>query len=151
VGQCSSAATSASCARSSAWPTSRTRRATAATIRADSMRQSASIVRRTSRSMPRVSSGVVQLRAQAVFLLADLRGVVLAEVLRLEARPDLDLGFSRHWIRAAAHPFQRLVHRPHLPDPVAGNQLLRLGEGTIDDGAGTSREAHALAAGGGLQ
>src|SRR5690606_1832865 len=126
-------------------------RATAATIRADSMRQSASIVRRTSCSMPRVSSGVAQLRAQAVFLLAYLRCVVLAEILRLEARTYLDLGFPRHGIRAAAHPFQRLVHRPNLPDPVAGNQLPGLGEGTIDDGAGTSREAHAFAAGGGLQ
>ncbi len=43
AGQCSSAATSASCASSSARPMSRTRRATPATILADSMRQTAPI------------------------------------------------------------------------------------------------------------
>ena len=43
VGQCSSAATSASCASSSASPTSRTIRATAAMTLADSMRQTALI------------------------------------------------------------------------------------------------------------
>src|SRR5690606_41958027 len=75
--------------RSSDLPTSRTRRATAATIRADSMRQSASIVRRTSCSMPRVFSGVAQLRAQAVFLLADLRCVVLAEIRSEEHTSEL--------------------------------------------------------------
>src|SRR3990167_1566232 len=43
-GQCSSAATSASCASSSATPRSRTRRATAATMRADSRRQTVAMV-----------------------------------------------------------------------------------------------------------
>src|SRR3954468_19384045 len=43
-GQCSSAETSASCASSSAVPTSRTMRATTATILADSIRQTAEIV-----------------------------------------------------------------------------------------------------------
>src|SRR6188768_3177532 len=44
-GHCSSAATSASCARSSASPTSRTMRARPAMRRGDSMRQTASIAR----------------------------------------------------------------------------------------------------------
>src|SRR5690606_25843664 len=126
-------------------------RATAATIRADSMRQSASIVRSTFWSMPRVFSGVAQLRAQAIFLLAHLRRVILAEILRLDHLTDLDLRIPQHRIRAAAYPFHRLVHRTYLPDPVAGDQLLRFGKGAIDDGAGTSGEAHALAARGGLQ
>ena len=47
-GHCSSAATSASCARSSARPTSRTKRARPAIRRADSIRHTASIVRVTS-------------------------------------------------------------------------------------------------------
>ena len=48
AGHCSSAATSASCASSSASPRSRTMRVRAAMIRADSMRQTASIARRVS-------------------------------------------------------------------------------------------------------
>ena len=63
TGQFSSAATSASCASSSARPTSRTMRATLAMIFADSMRQTASIARRVVASpvMPAVRPRVTGL------------------------------------------------------------------------------------------
>src|SRR5690606_20914207 len=73
-----------------------------------------------------------QLRAQPVLLLAELRRERLAEVVRLEARADLDLGIHAHGIGAALDPLDRLVHRPHLPQPEAGDQLLGLRERPVD-------------------
>ena len=62
VGQCSNAATKASCARSSAVPRSRTRCAIAAMTRADSMRQTAAMVSWTAEctvlSLPPSGAGV---------------------------------------------------------------------------------------------
>ena len=46
---------------------------------------------------------------------------------------------------AALEPLDRLVHRLDLPDPVAGDELLGLGERAVDDGALRAREADALA------
>src|SRR5690606_37044127 len=123
AGQCSSAATSASWARSSARPTSRTIRASAATMREDSMRQSASILRRRSSFMSTGcpgSSCVRQLGAQTLFLLPQLRCELGSEVLGLVERPDLYVGFTWHRVGATAYPLDGLVERAHLPDPVAG-------------------------------
>ena len=40
----------------------------------------------------------------------------------------------RHRVGAALDPLDRLVHRLHLPQPEAGDQLLRLGERPVDHG-----------------
>src|SRR6266581_1441983 len=75
-----------------------------------------------------------------IFLLAD------TTVCLLENLPDLDLGFgSRHRIRAALDPFDRLLLRLHLPQPEAGDQLLRLGEWPVGHRALVSREFDARA------
>src|SRR5688572_14444777 len=76
------------------------------------------------------------LRAQTVLLRAQLRRELLAEVVGLEDRSNLELRlFTRHRIRTATYPLDRLVHRLHLPQPEAGDELLRLGERAVNDGA----------------
>src|SRR6266516_5299597 len=85
------------------------------------------------------------LRAQALLLLPQLGRELGAEVLRLEHLADLDLGILPHRIGAALDPFDRLLLRLHLPDPEAGDQLLGLGEGPVDDGALRTREPDARA------
>src|SRR5436853_7497301 len=81
------------------------------------------------------------LRAQALLLLPELGRELGPEVFRLENLPDLGLGLrARHRIRAALHPFDRLFLGLYLPQPEAGDQLLRLGEGPIGDGSLVSRE-----------
>src|SRR3954471_3995474 len=138
-GHCSSAATSASCARSSATPTSRTMRARPAISRADSIRQTASMARWASNSVAR------RLLAQARLLLAQLGGELLAEVLGLEDLADLDLRLGLHRVGAALDPLDRLFERLDLDDPEARDELLRLGERAVDDAALVGAEAHARA------
>src|SRR2546426_5626495 len=104
-GHCSSAATRASCARSSAMPTSRTIRARPAMSLADSILQTASIARCVSvavtatdqtifippvqdRDTPRLLL-LGHLRAQALLLLPELGGELVTEVIRLEHLADL--------------------------------------------------------------
>ena len=122
-GHCSSAATSASCARSSATATSRTMRVSPAISRADSIRQTASIARWV---------------ADAVTPAA-----VAVELAQLE----LDAAVERR----ALEPLERLLARRALPDPEAGDQLLGLGERAVDDGALPALEAHARALGARVQ
>src|SRR5690242_19323274 len=143
-GHCSSAATSASCARSSARPTSRTIRARPAISRADSIRQTASIVRLTSGD----ATAAPGLRARLGLLpqprlaLAELGRELLAEVLGLEHGPELDLAVGRAFGTGnALDPLDRLVERLHLPHPVAGHELLRLRERAVDHRALVAREA----------
>src|SRR6478609_463055 len=135
-GQCSSAATSVSCASSSATPTSRTMRATVPMIFADSMRHTAAIARSAAvkpiRSALRVLGGEP---AEALLLLAQLGRERLAEVVGLEHPADLDHGFALERIRAALHPLDRLFLRRAAEHPEAGDQLLRLGERAVDDRA----------------
>src|SRR5204862_7474891 len=85
------------------------------------------------------------LRAKPLFLLAQLRGELGAEILGLEHLADLDLRVAVHRIRAALDPFDGLFLRTHLPDPEARDQLLGLGERTVDDGALLAGEVHARA------
>src|SRR5437667_1045762 len=76
---------------------------------------------------------VGDLRPQALLLLPELGSELGAEVRRLEHLTDLDLGLcARHRIRAALYPFDRLLLLLHLDQPKAGDQLLGLGEGTVD-------------------
>src|SRR6476659_6315196 len=89
AGHCSSAATSASCARSSAAATSRTMRVSPAISRADSIRQTASIARLVAADATRLI--LRGLLAQPLVGLAQLRRELLAEVVRLEDLAQLDL------------------------------------------------------------
>src|SRR5437016_3600446 len=175
-GHCSSAATRASWASSSARPTSRTIRARPAMSLADSILQTASIARWVSEAVmttdhtifdPPVqaqarrgycpgrqldaSTGSVtllggRLGAQAFFLLPEFGSERGTEVRRLEHLADFDLGPLE---RGALEPLDRLFLRLHLPQPEAGDQLLRLGEGPVDHGPLPTREpdARALRAG----
>src|SRR5688572_21860558 len=81
--------------------------------------------------------------AQALLLLAQLRGEVLAEILGLEHLPDLDLLPVREG--GALEPRDRLVERLDLPQPEAGDQFLGMREGPSGDCAILSGETHAHA------
>src|SRR6266498_3562767 len=87
-----------------------------------------------------------RLRADALLLLPELRRERLAEVLRLEYLPDLDLGPAVE--RSALQPLDRLFLRLHLPQPEAGDELLRLGERPVDHGplASVEPDPHAFRA-----
>src|SRR6267378_5365072 len=81
---------------------------------------------RAARSAPLL---LVDALAELVLLLADLaRRVGGGKVLRLVEGADLNLGVGvGHRVGTALHPLHRFVHRLHLPEPIAGNQLLGLG------------------------
>src|SRR5437899_8432582 len=119
AGHCSSAATRASCASSSAVPMSPTRRASPAMSRADSIRHIASIARCVSVATARAPS-----RALVLGDLTDLEGPAVV------GRP--------------LEPFDGLVHRAHLPQPVPGHQLLGLRERPVDHGALLAVELNTL-------
>src|SRR5690606_32030559 len=97
AGHRSRAVSSASCARSSAKPMSRTTRARPPISRADSIRQTASMARRVASgaSLTRASRALaLEIRPQPLLLRAQLGRHRLAEVLRLEDGAHLDLGAS---------------------------------------------------------
>src|SRR5262249_9100389 len=73
------------------------------------------------------------------------------EILELEELADLDLAVALVRIGAALDPLDRLLQRLDLEDPVAGDQLLGLGERPVDDGALGAGEAYARALGARLQ
>src|SRR5262249_20759072 len=57
------------------------------------------------------------------------------EILELEKLADLDLAVALVRIGAALDPLDCLCERLDLEDPIAGDQLLGLGEWAIDHGA----------------
>ncbi len=73
-----------------------------------------------------------ELGTETFFALAYLGGKLGAEVLEFEDLADLDLALFIEGIGATLYPFNGLFLRLALPDPEAGDQLLRLGEGTVD-------------------
>src|SRR5439155_25396208 len=88
----------------------------------------------------------LDLRVEALLLRSQLRRELLAEVVGLEHRPDLDDRLlAGHRVRAAPDPLERLLHGPHLPEPEAGDELLGLGKGAVDHAFPTAREHDALA------
>src|SRR6185295_13522372 len=117
-GHCSSAATSASWARSSARATSRTMRVSPAMSRGDSMRQTASIARGVSGAVTAPDHTIFAPRALLLLVLLHLDepvemllrlGREVAELLHL---PHLDLVAVEH--RRAARPLEGLRLRLHL-------------------------------------
>src|SRR4051812_33863551 len=62
----------------------------------------------------------LDLGAQAILLSAELGRVLLAEVLGLEYRADLDFrGLAGHRVGATSHPLDGFFDRLDLPDPKA--------------------------------
>src|ERR1041385_2003747 len=106
-GHCSSAATSASCARSSATPMSPTMRANPAMSLADSIRQTASMVSAT-------LGGVIHHRPQLDFDLV---------------RPESDVRLEE-----APRPLERLLLGRGLEDRVASDDFLRSAERSVFHG-----------------
>src|SRR3954468_12112691 len=88
-------------------------------------------------------SAFADLRAQPLFLRAELGRELLAEVLGLEDRPDFD--FRPAAERCALQPLDRFVHRLDVPQPEAGDQLLRFSERSVDHRAFGTGEPDALA------
>src|SRR6266481_1370879 len=89
-------------------------------------------------------------RPQLRFLPPDLSGgVALRELGRLEHLPDLHLGAAVEG--RALQPLDRLFLRLALPEPEAGDQLLRLGKGPVGDSALLAVEAHPRAVLAGVQ
>src|SRR4029453_9461668 len=142
-GHWSSAAMSASWARSSATPTSRTIRASPAMSRGDSIRQTASMARWASEDGT-VLPVVGRLGAQALLLLAQLRGELVAEIVGREHRADLELGLLHG---RSLDPLDRLVQRLGLDQPETREQLLGLRERAVDHLTLREADAHALGAG----
>src|SRR5690606_31433385 len=87
---------------------------------------------------------ILGLRPQACILLPDLRRHDIAEILHLVHRPDIDIRVFEHGIGATLDPFDRLVHVLHFPDPVTGDDLLRLREWPVDHRPVLAGKVHAL-------
>src|SRR5688572_10084231 len=73
-----------------------------------------------------------------------LRGDLGTEVLRFPERTDLEVRRTGHRVGAALRPLQSLVHRPHLPDPEPGHQLLALGERAVSHRPFCAVDVHPL-------
>src|ERR1700730_19256241 len=69
----------------------------------------------------------------------------LSEVFRLEDLADFDIRRAGHRVRAALDPFNRLIDRFYVPDPIPGNQVLRIREWPHGDGAILSGKCDARA------
>ena len=88
--------------------------------------------------VPRRSDGLLarfHLVAKPLLLFAQLRRELRAEIFGLEHRPDFHLGLLVVRVRASLQPLDGFVHRLDLPQPVAGDEFLGLGERAVDDGA----------------
>src|SRR5262245_16411079 len=108
-----------------------------------------SSMKRTGASAGRLPPGglgeLFGLCAQAFLLLPQLGSQRGAEVVGLKDLADLDLGLLTGGVGAALHPLDRCRLRLQLPDPEAGDQLLRFGERTVDHGPLRAREPNARA------
>jgi hypothetical protein len=65
---------------------------------------------------------LLDLCAQAFFLLAQFRRELRAKILAFEERPNLDFRLGAgHRVGTALDPLDRLLLRLHLPQPEAGD------------------------------
>src|SRR5687768_6459523 len=91
-------------------------------------------------------SGLLPLSFRGNAELAEtIDGFARSEVIQLEQLANLDLAFLVIAERGgeALRPLDALLSRLHLDERVAGDDLLRLGEGTIDPGASSAGESDA--------
>src|SRR2546428_3348403 len=136
VGHCSSAATKASCASSSAVPMSLTMRASPAMSRADSIRQMASTARCVSvAAVPRPPKPSDAPRSCGAMGRAPSSALAHGDLADLED-PTV--------VRCPLEPLEGFVHRTHLPQPVSRHELLRLRERPVDHGPLLPLESNAL-------
>src|SRR5260370_19110188 len=84
-----------------------------------------------------------RLDAPPGFLLSEFGGQVRAEVFGL--KPPANFHFVSLSERGALQPLDRLFHRADLPQPEAGDQLLRLGKRPLDHRALSFCKLDALA------
>src|SRR2546427_9275075 len=84
-----------------------------------------------------------RLRAHALLLLPELGPECGTEVLGLEHLANLDLGAVPEG--RPLDPLDGFCFRLHLPQPEAGDQLLRFGEGSVGHGSLPAGELHARA------
>src|SRR5262245_14240785 len=122
-GHCSSAATSASCARSSAKPTSRTMRVRPAISFADSIRQTASIARWVLVSVTETNHTTSTPRGKSP----------LDPPLEFSDLPHFALAIARDHEELLG-PLDRVLLRVGLEQPEPADDLFRLGERAIRDG-----------------
>src|SRR5262245_22803153 len=137
-GHCSSAATSASCASSSAVPISRTIRIRPPTSFACSILKTASMARCVSVAVTGYRLTLLLARPQAG---SDLRGVRLASLvahLFTMTRDLTDFGFAlpaRQMLAMQLHEAggaaDHCLLRRHIKNCIAADHLLGLGEGTV--------------------
>src|SRR5258706_5452642 len=120
-GHCSSAATSASCASSSATPTSRTIRARPAMSFADSIRKTAWIVRCTSEAVTAPDHSTS---------LRGCKGPLPLDVARVEHLQNLAFAVARDRHEPPGD-LDRLLARLRLDEGKPVDELLRLGERTV--------------------
>src|SRR5258706_9459716 len=158
-GHCSRAMTRASCARSSARPTSRTIRISPAISRGDSIRQTASMARWVSVAT-HTHHTILNSSAQAgrsrrrMFLCRTQRLYALLEVFRSEhlansgfalpSRPVFLVEFHE-----APGPFNRFLPRFQLKLGVAADDFFGFGEGSVDYGELSAGKPYARALRGG--
>src|SRR5258708_5405974 len=83
---------------------------------------------------------LLDLGTQAILLLPQFGSQRRTEILGREHLADLAPAPGPRRVGAALDPLDRLFLRFHLPKPVAGDQLLRLGKRTIDHDPLVSRE-----------
>src|SRR5436190_6370733 len=157
-GHCSSAATRASCASSSAIPTSRTMRVRPAIILADSILQTASIARCVSVAVTAthhtIFNSLVQVRVRQLWARCHPCARKLlcfgSELFRPEDLANLRLALPP-WpvflvqFHEAHRPFNGLFLRLQLKDSIAADDFLGLGEGSVDLGQLSSRKSDARA------
>src|SRR5271170_1426524 len=119
-----------------------------AMTRADSMRLTASI-----RCKERLFvGGLIRQLSPFRYFVADLLfGQDGCEVFHLKDLADFDFVVAGAAVRATLDPLDGLFQRLDLPDPEAGDELLGLGEGAVDDGTRLAGEFDACAFGAGME
>src|SRR2546427_63671 len=144
-GHCWSAATRASCASSSARPTSRTIRVRPAMILADSILQTASNARCVSVAVTATDHTTFNPSAQAEarrdYFFADGRALLCfgREIFRPEHLADFGRGLPARPVflvqfHEAQRPFDRLCFRLQLKNRIPADDFLGLGERPVDRG-----------------
>src|SRR4029450_4992402 len=84
---------------------------------------------------------LLDLCAEPLFLLAEFRRELCAEILGFEHLPNLELASFVRGIGTTLGPIDRLLQRRAFPEPEACDQLLGLSERTVDHRPLVSRES----------
>src|ERR1700761_4700763 len=119
-------------------------------LRGCALSQPGRLVGHTSIDRSRLSPDSCALRVRA--WLSMTPGVRFSwQISHLVKRANLDFARSRHGIRTALYPRDRLVHILDVPDPEAGYQLVSFSEWAVDHPAAWAIECDALGLRGRLQ